>query len=144
MAQQKASSPEAIYDALVEDPQFSALIGSYNFVGQDSPVDSITILSPNEDLPQISSQTGLEVIIHDVGRVTRMDYLTDISTPVTMWKVYLIAWAPATGATVSQAASRMVEMFSNAVAVEIIATPNEIGALVQSLVMIPSNAAIMA
>jgi hypothetical protein len=143
MAQQKADSPEVIYDTLTEDEQFLSLVGSYKFIGQTSEVDSITILSPNENLPQLSSQSGLEVIIHDVGQVTRMDYLTDASVPVTTWKVYLIAWPPATGSTVAEAASRMIQIFSNSTAVEIVATPNEIGALVQSLVLIPSNAAIM-
>jgi hypothetical protein len=37
----------------------------------------------------------------------------------------------------------MIEIFSNATGVEVIATPNEIGALVQNVVLIPSNAAIM-
>lgn len=143
MAQLKADSPEAIYDTLVDDTEFAALVGSYVFVGQATPVDSISILSPNEKLPQLSSQTGLEVVIHDVGEVRRVDYLTDASEAVINWKVYLIAWPGANGGTITAATKRMIEIFSNATGVEIIATPNEIGALVQNVVLIPSNAAIM-
>ena len=143
MAQSKADSPEAIYDVLVDDTEFAALIGNYSFVGQSTPIDSISVLSPNEKLPQLSSQEGLEVIIHDVGEVRRADYLTNASEAIINWKVYLIAWPNANGGTITAATKRMVEIFSNAVAVEVIATPNEIGALVQNVVLIPSNAAIM-
>jgi len=143
MAQTKADSPGAIYEALTGDSDFSELIGEYKFVNNTSTIDSISILSPNEKLPQLSSQTGLEVVIHDSGQVTRKDYLTDESEALITWKVYLIAWPPATGATVTEAAARMIKIFSNSTAVEVISTPNEIGALVQSLVLIPDNAAIM-
>jgi hypothetical protein len=143
MAQSKADSPEVIYDTLVGDTEFAALVGSYSFVGQSTPVDSISILSPNEKLPQLSSQSGLEVIIHDVGEVRRVDYLTSASDAVISWKVYLIAWPDANGGTITSATKRMIEIFSNATAIEVISTPNEIGALVQNVVLIPSNAAIM-
>jgi hypothetical protein len=143
MAQVKADSPEVIYDTLIGDTEFAALVGSYNFVGQSTPIDSISVLSPNEKLPQLSSQTGLEVIIHDVGEVRRVDYLTSVSDAVINWKVYLIAWPDANGGTITAATKRIIEIFSNAVGIEIIATPNEIGALVQNVVLIPSNAAIM-
>jgi hypothetical protein len=143
MAQSKADSPEVIYDTLTEDTEFAALVGSYIFVGQTTAIDSISIMSPNEKLPQLSSQTGLEVIIHDIGETRRVDYLTDPSEAVINWKVYLIAWPGADGGTVTAATKRMIEIFSNATGVEVIATPNEIGALVQNVVLIPSNAAIM-
>ena len=143
MAQQKADSPGAIYDVLVDDEEFSALVGTYKFVGQSSTVSSISVLSPNEKLPQLTSQEGLEVVIHDIGQVTRMDYLTNISEAVTTWRVYLIAWPEANGSTIAAAAKRMIEIFSNAAAVEVVSTPNELGALVQTVVLIPSNAAIM-
>lgn len=143
MAQTKADSPGAIYDALTGDSTFSSLIGEYKFVNNTSPIDSITILSPNERLPQLSGQSGLEVIIHDAGQVTRMDYLTNEPEALITWKVYLIAWPPATGATVTEAAARMIQIFSNSTAIEVVSTPNEVGALVQSLVLIPQNAAIM-
>jgi hypothetical protein len=143
MAQLKADSPEVIYDTLTEDTEFAALVGSYVFVGQTTAIDSISIMSPNEKLPQLSSQTGLEVIIHDIGEARRVDYLTDPSEAVINWKVYLIAWPGADGSTITAATKRMIEIFSNATGVEIVATPNEIGALVQNVVMIPSNAAIM-
>lgn len=143
MAQTKADSPGAIYDALTGDSEFASLIGEYKFVNNASPIDAISILSPNERLPQLSSQSGLEVIIHDSGQVTRMDYLTNEPEALITWRVYLIAWPPATGATLTDAAARMIQIFSNSTAVEVVSTPNEIGALVQSLVLIPRNAAIM-
>ena len=143
MAQSKAESPGAIYEALTGDSAFSSMIGEYKFVSSTSPIDSISILSPNQQLPQLSSQTGLEVIIHDSGQVTRMDYLTDESEALVTWSVYLIAWPPATGLIVTEAAARMIQIFSNSTALEVVAVPNSIGALVQSLVLIPKNAAIM-
>lgn len=143
MAQSKADSPGAIYEALTGDSIFSSLIGEYKFVNNTSPIDAISILSPNEKLPQLSSQSGLEVVIHDSGQVTRRDYLTDASEPLVTWRVYLIAWPPANGVTLTEAAARMIQIFSNSTAIEVMSTPNEIGALVQNLVLIPENAAIM-
>jgi hypothetical protein len=143
MSQNRADSPESIYDTLVGDSVFSSLIGSYKFVNEPNPVDSIVISSPGAKLPQLSSQTGLEVIIHDAGQVTRMDYLTDSSEALVTWKVYLIVWPPANGTTITNAAKRMIEIFANSTAVEVVSTPNEIGAMVQTLVLIPDNALIM-
>lgn len=143
MAQSKADSPGAIYEALTGDSVFSSLIGEYKFINNASPIDAISILSPNERLPQLSSQSGLEVVIHDSGQVTRKDYLTDASEPLVTWRVYLIAWPPANGTTLTEAAARMIQIFSNSTAIEVMSTPNEIGALVQNLVLIPENAAIM-
>lgn len=143
MSQQKAASPEDIYAVLSEDEIFSSLIGQYQFKSGSETISSISILSPNESLPQLNKQTGIEVVIHDVGEVRRMDYLTDVSEAIITWKVYLIAWPPSNGSNITAAISRMIEIFSNATAIDIVTTPNEIGALVQSLVLIPSNSSIM-
>jgi hypothetical protein len=143
MPQSRADSPEIIYDTLVDDEEFSSLIGEYAFVAAKAKKPSVSILSPNESLPRLLSQSGLEVIIHDVGQVTRMDYLTNQSDALISWKVYLIAWPPATGLTITNAASRMIEIFSNATAIELNSVPNEAGALIQSVVLIPNNSAIM-
>jgi hypothetical protein len=143
MPQSRAESPEAIYEALTGDSAFSSMIGEYKFVNSASPVDSISILSPNQRLPQLSSQEGLEVVIHDSGQVNRMDFLTNESEALITWSVYLIAWPPATGLTVTEAAARMIQIFANSNALEVVAVPNSIGALVQNLVLIPQNAAIM-
>lgn len=143
MAQTFASSPQVIFNTLTADAEFSSYVGTYTFQQGNTQIDSITISTPGADLPRLKSQTGLEVIIHDSGDASRMDYLTDVSEAIIVWKVFLIVWPPATGETMSNAARRMVEMFSKAVAIETVATSDGLGALVQTMVTIPSNSVIL-
>lgn len=143
MAQSFASSPEAVFNALTADTTFSSYIGTYTFVEGNTQVDSISILTPGQDLPQLKSQSGLEVVIHDAGDITRNDWLTDTSEAVISWKVFLITWPPATGTTMSLAAKRMIEMFSKATAVETLSTSQGLGSLVQTMVVIPSDSVIL-
>lgn len=143
MSQSFANSPEVIFNALTGDTTFSSYIGTYTFVEGNTQVDSISIVTPGQDLPQLKSQTGLEVVIHDAGDVTRNDWLTDVSEAVITWKVFLIVWPPATGSTMSLAAKRMIEMFSKATAIETLATSQGLGSLVQTMVTIPSDSVIL-
>ena len=144
MAQSFASTPEVIFNALTADATFSSYIGTYTFVEGNTQVDSITILTPGADLPQLKSQSGLEVIIHDAGDIVRHDWLTDTSEAVISWKVFLIIWPPANGTTMSLAAKRMIEMFSKATSIETLATAQGLGSLVQTMVTIPSDSVILA
>jgi hypothetical protein len=143
VAQSFASSPEVIFDTLTGDATFSSYVGTYTFVEGGTQVDSIAILTPGQNLPQLKSQSGLEVIIHDAGDTTRKDWLTDTSEAVIMWKIFLIIWPPATGTTMTLAARRMIEMFSNASSIETLSTSQGLGSLVQTMVTIPSNSTIL-
>lgn len=143
MPQSRADSPEAIFDALSGDSTFMSYVGQYTFSANSTPVDSICILTPGEKLPQLKSQTGLEVVIHDVGQVTRFDYLTDQPETLVTWQVFLILWPEATGTTMTMAAKRIVEMFSGTTTIQTVATPGELGAMVQTIALIPENAAIL-
>lgn len=143
MAQSFASTPETIFNALNTDATFSSYIGTYTFAEGNTQVDSITILTPGANLPQLKSQAGLEVIIHDAGDMTRHDWLTDTSEAVITWKVFLIVWPPATGTTMSLAARRIVQMFSKATSIETLSTTQGLGSLVQTMVTIPSDSIIL-
>lgn len=143
MAQSFADSPTAIYDALVDDTDFMDMVGSYTFTKGNTAVDSISIVTPGADLPQLKSQSGLEVVIHDSGIVMNRKYLTDSSDPIITWKVFLIAWAPANGVTVMNAAKRMLQIFGNSTAMETVATADGLGSLVQTMVLIPSDCPIL-
>ncbi len=143
MAQNFADSPTAIYDTLTDDTTFMGFVGSYTFTKGNTSVDSISIVTPGADLPQLKSQSGLEVVIHDTGNVANRPYLTGASDPIITWKVFLIAWAPANGVTVMNAAKRMIEIFGNATAIETIATADGLGSLVQTMVLIPSDSPIL-
>lgn len=143
MPQNFATSPGVIYDTLTGDTDFMDLVGSYVFEKDNTPIDSISILTPGADLPRLKSQSGLEVVIHDSGNVTNKKYLTDISEAIVLWKVFLIIWPPATGDEMVSAARRMVEIFGNANAIETISTSDGLGSLVQTMVTIPSNSPIL-
>lgn len=138
-----ASSPQVIFDTLTADAQFSNYIGTYTFQQGSTQIDSITIATPGGDLPRLKSQSGLEVIIHDSGDASRMDWLTDTSEAIIIWKVFLIIWQPATGETMSLAAKRIIEIFSKATSIETVAATDGLGALVQTMVLIPSNSVIL-
>ncbi len=143
MAQNFASSPTAIYDALTDNEDFMDMVGSYTFTKGNTAVNSISILTPGADLPQLKSQSGLEVIIHDSGIVMNRKYLTNASDPMITWKVFLIAWAPADGTTVMNAAKKILEIFGNSTAIETLAAADGLGSLVQTMVLIPSDCPIL-
>lgn len=138
-----ADSPEKVFDTLASDVIFSSYIGQYTFTEGNTQVDSISILTPGQKLPHLKAQSGLEVVIHDAGDITRTDWLTDTSEAIISWKVFLIVWPPADGTTMSLAAKRMIEIFSKATAIETLSTTQGLGSLVQTMVLIPSNSIIL-
>lgn len=143
MTQNLASSPFVIYDVLTNDEDFMDLVGSYTFVKGNTVIDSISIVTPGADLPQVKSQSGLEVIIHDSGDTNSFKYLTSLAEAIPTWRVFLIVWPPATGDTMHDATRRMIEIFGNATAMETVATTDGLGSLVQTMVSIPANSPIL-
>jgi hypothetical protein len=142
MAQTLASSPEIIYNTLVADAAFMAQVGQYTFAsGSTSP--SIIITTPGKDLPSVTSQTGLEVIIHDVADLENRLYLTDPADALYTWRVFLVVWEPATGANVTTAASRILAKFPKATSIETVSVASTLGVAFQTQVRIPSDCPIL-
>lgn len=142
MAQNFATSPQVIYDTLTGDTEFMGYVGEYIFKTGSTAIDSIGIMSPGSDLPNLKSQTGLEVIIHDAADVARRDYVTDDSDPIISWKVFLVAWEGADGLTMTNAVSRMMKIFLGSSSIQTVAVSDGLGALVQTMVTIPSDSLI--
>lgn len=138
MAQTFATTPQKIYNVLANDPTFSSYIGSYTF-SNGSSASSIVILTPGEKLPQLSSQEGLECIIHDSGDVSRKDYVNDDSDLLTTWKLFLIVWDDATGSDLDAAVKRIMHLFYGSTSIETLSVSQGLGARVQTMVMIPEN-----
>lgn len=130
-----------IYDILTADTTFMSYVGTYTFNG-GATEDAISIITPGQALPQLSSITGVEVVIHDVGTIRRQDYLSGASDPIVTWKLYLIAWEGATGADINTAGQYIIRRFGGSNMIEISSTGTSIGALTQSLILIPSDGAI--
>jgi len=142
MAQTLASSPEVIYTTLTNDATFMAEVGTYTFKsGGTAP--SISIVTPGSDLPAVSKQTGVEVVIHDVGDMSTKKYLTDAVDVTYLWKIFLIVWEPATGADVTAALTRIGELFPLATSVDVFATGTNLGVAFQTQVRIPSDCPIL-
>lgn len=141
MVQAKASSPLVIYNTLVADATFMSYVGTYTFT-DGTTEDSISIVTPGQALPQLDAVAGLEVVIHDLGTIGRQDYIDIASDPIAMWKLYLIAWEGATGADINTAGQHLVRRFGGSNMIEISSTGTSIGALTQSLILIPSNGGI--
>lgn len=144
MPQAHVNTPEVIYDTLVADTAFMALVGSRVYKTADTALDAISILTPGAPLPAIKSQTGLEVVIHDISALDRREYITEDSDITTIWKVFLLAWPGADGATMSAAARRIMQLFSKATTLETNPTPSGLGAIAQLLVLVPSDSVVLA
>ena len=144
MAQNRVTSQLDIYNTLTGDTQFMSYVGHYTFAKDDTILDSISIVTPGQKLPALKNQSGLEVLIHDTGIVSRKDYITDASDPLITYQIFLIVWPDATGVTMTNAASRIVQLFSGSRSINIVPAPNELTSLVQTLVLIPDSALITA
>lgn len=138
MAQQFATTPEVIYNVLANDTTFIQLLGNYTFAG-GSQTDAITILTPGQKLPTLKSQTGLECIIHDAGDIKRKNYMVGDPDFMTMWKVFLVVWDPATGSTLDTATKRIMHLFNGASSMETLAVAQGLGARIQTMVLIPEQ-----
>jgi hypothetical protein len=144
MTQQRADSPEAIYDALTADTAFMSLVGEVTFVAGDTTLDAISVSTPGAPLPAVSKITGLEVVIHDITDKDRRLYVGHEVDITTTHYVYLLAWPGANGSTLDAAATRMMELFSKATTVQTSRVPNALGAVAQALVLVPSDSVIIA
>ena len=141
VVQAKASSPLVIYNTLIADTTFMPYVGTYAFT-DGTTEDAISIITPGQALPQLDSVSGLEVVIHDLGIIGRQDYIDGLSDPVATWKMYLIAWEGATGSNINTAGQHIIRRFGGSNMIEISSTGTNIGALTQSLILIPSNGGI--
>ncbi len=144
MSQVFPTSPTVIYDALVGNATFMALLGTYKFEGNGGATSpAISIVSPGESLPNLRGVTGLECVIHDAANVTRKDYVTGYSTPVYVWQLFLICWDGSNGNDMTAASTEIVQKFSGATSTETVAVSDGLGALVQTRILIPSDRPIL-
>lgn len=143
MAQEKADSPEVIYDTLTSDETFMDFVGERIFESGNTSLDAISIVTPGAELPKLKSIAGLEVVIHDISDLKRRNYITGDLDIMTTWKVFLLAWPPANGSTMNEAARRMMELFSGATTIETVPSPSGIGAIAQLLVLVPSDSVVV-
>lgn len=144
MPQQHADSPEVIYEVLSNDEAFMSLVGAVTFKAGDTVLDAISIVTPGAQLPSVKAVSGLEVVIHDISNFNRRFYITQDTDVTATWKVFLLAWSPASGATLSSAAKRIMELFSKALTIETVPVPGGIGATAQVLALIPSDSVVLA
>jgi hypothetical protein len=144
MTQQHAETPRVIYDTLTNDATFMSYVGTRTFRANNTELDAISIVTPGEKLPAIKSINGMEVVIHDISDLSRREYITDDIDIMTKWKVFLLAWDGANGATLNNAARRIMQLFSKAVTIETMPGPSDINAMMQLLVLIPSDSVVLA
>ena len=144
MAQEFPISASVIYDTLKADDVFTGLLGSYTFrAGQTAT--AISIVSPGQDLPALREVEGIECIIQDVGDFTRNEYLSGDAARLTVtWSVFLVCWEGATGADLQAAAERASSRFLGSESIQTVATPDGLGALVQTKLLIRSDMPILA
>lgn len=143
MPQQHVDSSSIIYDTLTGDSTFMSLVGQIVFEKTSTTLDAISIVTPGEVLNGVKRVTGMEVVIHDVTGFQRREYITDQVDITSIWKVFLLAWPAADGATLNAAAKRAMELFSKATTIETVPTPDGLGAMAQLLVLIPSDSVVI-
>lgn len=145
MAQTFPTSAQVIYDTLATDPVFVGFLGTYTFEGNNGVTSpAISIVSPGQSMPEIRNVEGLECIIQDTGDVKRMDYVAGDSDFTVDFDVFLICWEESNGVELTNATLQALKRFSGATAMETVAASNGIGALVQTMITIPSNKPILA
>lgn len=143
MAQEKVDSPEKIYETLTNDATFMQLVGKRIFKANNTELDAISICTPGAQLPGVKSISGLEVVIHDITKLERYQYITNDCDIKVTWKVFLLAWPGSNGSTMNDAAIRILQLFSKAYTIEVMPIDNNIGAIAQILVMIPSDSVML-
>lgn len=137
--QQFPTSGSAIYDALSSDTAFTNLLGTYSFKGNTGPLTALSVVSPGQDLPSLRRVSGVECIIQDVGASVPQNYLTDAPYIITTFSVFCILWEPGNGSDLQEVVNHLLRRFVGSSSVETVATPDGLGSLVQSKVMIKSN-----
>ena len=142
MPQTRVTSALDIYDTLAGDSTFMSYVGSYTFKN-GSNNDALSIITPGRPLPDLGNVSGLEVVIHDTGKVSRRDYLTSPTDVLVTYQVYLLLWEPADGDVLNAASGRIVQAFSGTNVLQIVPINENKDILVQSLAEIPDNAVIM-
>lgn len=137
MTQTFPDTSAIVYETIAADSDMMALIGSYTFkAGQAVP--ALSVMTPGQDLPSIRSVKGLEVVIHDIADISRMD-MYGSSIFKKDWKVFIMCWEGSTGAEATQLIELMMKKFSGATSIETVAVAEGLGAVVQTKVVIPSD-----
>ena len=144
MAQTFPTTAQVVYETLAADGVFNALLGEYNFKGNNGPIPAISIVSAGANLPSLRNVTGVECIIQDSGDTTVQSYLSgDTPDFVVRWSVFLVSWDGSTGGDLQQATQRILQRFPLGFSTQTVATPDGLGSLVQTKVEIPSNCPIL-
>jgi hypothetical protein len=143
VAQNFPTSAQVIYDTLAADTVFVGLIGTYTFAANNAPVPAISIVSSGENLPAVRNVQGVECVIQDAADISLFNYLTDPADVRSSWRVFLVAWDPAKGSDLQEAAERVCSRFANAYSFQTVATANGIGSLVQTMVQVYSHMPIL-
>jgi hypothetical protein len=144
MAQQFPTTAQVIYETLSTDTEFMSVIGEYEFKsGQSYP--AISVMSPGSDLPSLKRTVGVECIIHDVGDVTKYEYLTsDAARTSVLWSVFLVVWEPAKGADMQRATELACRRFLGSSSIQTVAVSDGLGSLVQTKILIKSDMPVLA
>lgn len=142
MTQSRVTSPVDIYNELSSDAAFMSYVGDYTFKNGQTG-SALSVVTPSKALPNVDIVSGLEVIIHDSGTPSRIDYLTSSPDILITYRVFLMLWHPADGIALNNASSRMMEIFSGSRLIQTVPESKNEHILVQSIIEIPKNAAIM-
>lgn len=142
MAQSRVITPSDIYNELHSNSAFMSKVGDYIFTNGTTG-KALSVITPSKLLPNVNGVTGLEVLIHDAGIPSRKDYVTNSSDILMTYQIFLMVWEPATGETLNDACIEVMRTFSGANVIKTVPQLTNENILVQSLIEIPGNAAIM-
>ena len=141
MAQVFPTSAQVIYEVLSSDSSLMSMLGTYSFRAGEE-IDAISVVSAGEDLPALRKVQGVECIIQDAGESRQQNYYDEVDI-VTIWSLFLVAWEPSKGADLQAVTEKILKKFLGAEAIQVIATPDGLGSLVQNKVLIKSNMPIL-
>lgn len=136
------TSAQIIHDTLAGDAAFVATLGTYTF--KDSTTEpALSIITPGERVPYVSSVEGVECVILDVPNISRRNYLTESADLTKVFRMFAIAWEPATGNNLQDCVTRVIQIFSGASSFETVKTSEGLNAKVQTVITIPSDSPIL-
>lgn len=142
MAQSRAITPVDIYNELSSNTTFMGYVGNYTFL-DNSTDKALSVITPSKVLPNVASVSGLEVLIHDNGIPSRRDYVTNISDILMTYQIFVMVWEPANGEDLNLATAEIMRTFSGSRLIRTVPQTLNENILVQNLIEIPNNAAIM-
>lgn len=105
---------QGIYDLLEGDAELVGLLGTYLFAGAAEPVPALAVLMPNEDLPNGTTISGVEVVISRFSGGSSTPFLTGGEQESGEFRLYATQWESEDGVQLEAVVRRIGQLLPGA------------------------------